>query len=109
MPRSPKLTKGETAKLTKVQNRGLQKASDAVADAADKVDALKTKKRAKHEEVQRWGCHALERHCFHHPALREQAGELGAVEVVVSALDRFAASHQGVRSNGPEAKLNRRV
>ena len=53
MPRSPKLTKGKAAKLTEVQGRGLQKASDAAADAADKVDALKTHKRAKQDKVQR--------------------------------------------------------
>ena len=57
MPRSPKLTQGETSKLTNVQSRGLKKVSDAVADAADNVDELKTKKRAKQDDLLRTrGC-----------------------------------------------------
>ena len=55
------------------------------------------------EDVQFWGCRALHHLCHHHPALRERAGELDAVEVLVSALDRFAASHQFLRSHGVAA------
>ena len=51
-----------------------------------------------HEEVQRWGCFALDYLCERHPALRRRrAGELGAVEVVVSALNRFDTFNGGVR------------
>ena len=53
-----------------------------------------------HEGVQEQGCYALRYLCFRYPALRERAGELGAVEAQVHALDRFAASNQGVRDCG---------
>ena len=48
-----------------------------------------------HQDVQFKACCALHLLCFYHPALKERAGELGAVEALVHALDRFAASYQG--------------
>ena len=101
MPRSPKLTQGETAKLTKVQGRGLQKASDAVADAADKVDALKTKKRAKQDEVQRLRGHlsAIDEKLKMHPLTQKRADKSGDVAIskkelqdVIEELARAKAS-----------------
>lgn len=47
-----------------------------------------------HELVQYNGCYALCNLGRHHPVLREPAGEVGAVEVLVFALNRFAESHQ---------------
>ena len=75
MPRSPKLTKGETAKMTRVQSRGVQKASDAVTNASDKVDALKMKKRAKQEEVQHLRGHlsAIDEKLKAHPLTQKRA------------------------------------
>ena len=75
MPRSPKLTQGETSMLTKVQGRDLKKVSDAVADAADKVDELKTKKRAKQDKVQRLRGHlsAIDEKLKAHPLTRKRA------------------------------------
>ena len=88
MPRSPKLTKGETAKLTKVQGRGLQKASDAAADATDKVDALNTKKRAKQDEVQRLRGHlsALDDKLKAHPLTQKRADKSEEVAISKSEL-----------------------
>ena len=88
MPRSPKLSKGEAAKLTKVQGRGLQKASDAAADAADKVDVLKTKKRAKQDEVQRLRGHlsALDDKLEAHPLTQKRADKSEEVAVSKSEL-----------------------
>jgi DNA-directed RNA polymerase alpha subunit len=88
MPRSPKLTQGETAQLTKVQGRGLQKASDAVADAADKVDALKTKKRSKQEEVQRLRGHlsAIDEKLTMHPLTQKRADKSEEIAISKSEL-----------------------
>ena len=88
MPRSPKFTKGEAAKLTKVQGRGLQKASDAAADAADKVDVLKTNKRAKQDEVQRLRGHlsALDDKLEAHPLTQKRADKSEEVAISKSEL-----------------------
>ena len=88
MPRSPKLTKGETAKLAKVQGRGLQKASDAVADATDKVDALRTKKRTKQEEVQRLRGHlsAIDEKLKVHPLAQKRADKSEEIAISKSEL-----------------------
>ena len=53
-----------------------------------------------HKEVQDEGCYALRRLFAYHPALMERAGEVGAVEALVHGLDRFVASHPGVRNFG---------
>ena len=91
MPRSPKLTQGETAKLTKVQGRGLQKASDAVADAADKVDALKTKKRTEQDEVQRLRGHlsAIDEKLKAHPLAKKRADKCEEVAISKSELQNI--------------------
>ena len=88
MPRSPKLTQGETSKLTKVQGRGLKKVSDAVADAADKVDELKTKKRAKQEEVQRLRGHlsAIDDKLKVHPLTQKRADKSEEIAISKSEL-----------------------
>ena len=88
MPRSPKLSKGEKAKLTKVQGRGLQKVSDSAADATDRVDALKTKKRAKREEVQRLRGHlsALDDKVKAHPLTQKRADKCEEVAISKSEL-----------------------
>ena len=49
------------------------------------------------------GCFVFHQLCTFHPALEERAGELGAVEALVHALDRFAASNQMVRNVGVNA------
>ena len=51
-----------------------------------------------HKKVQQRGCYVLYHFCYSHPALREPAGEVGAVGAVVHALDRFAASRQHFRN-----------
>ena len=56
-----------------------------------------------HEVVQLEGCWALRRLFAYHPALQERAGELGAVEALVHALDRFASNQGGVRYWGVRA------
>ena len=88
MPRSPKLTKGETAKLTKVQGRGLQKVSDSAADATDRVAALKSTKRAKREEVQRLRGHlsALDDKVKAHPLTQKRADKCEEVAISKSEL-----------------------
>ena len=62
----------------------MQKASDAVADAADKVDALKTKKRAKQDEVQRLRGHlsAIDEKLKMHPLTQKRADK--SEEVAIS-------------------------
>ena len=88
MPRSPKLSKGEAAKLTKVHGRALQKASDATADAADKVDALRTKKQATQDEVQRLRGHlsALDDKLKAHPLTQKRADKREEVAISKSQL-----------------------
>ena len=88
MPRSPKLTQGETSKLTKVQDRGLKKVSDAVADAADKVDDLKTKKRTKQDKVQRLRGHlsAIDEKLKMHPLTQKRADKSEEVAISKSEL-----------------------
>ena len=88
MPRSPKLTKGETAKLTKVQGRGLQKASGAATDAAERVDALKSETQAKREEVQRLRGHltALDGKLKAHPLAKKRADKCEEVAISKSEL-----------------------
>ena len=44
--------------------------------------------------------------CDTNHAIKELAGEAGAVEAVVHALDRFAASNQNVRTLGISALRN---
>ena len=88
MQRGPKLTKGEKAKLTKVQGRVLQKVSDSAADATDRVNALKTKKRAKREEVQRLRGHlsALDDKVKAHPLTQKRADKCEEVAISKSEL-----------------------
>ena len=50
----------------------------------------------RHEKVQDWGCRALTLLYQNSHAIQELAGELGAVEALVHALDRFAASNHGL-------------
>ena len=50
--------------------------------------------------MQRNGCRALFWLCHNNRANQELAGEAGAVEAVVRALDRFVASNQNLRNNG---------
>ena len=88
MPRSQKkLTKGEKDKLKKVQGRGLQKASKAVSDAADRVDALKTKKRAQQEELQTLRGHlsAIDVKLKAHPLTQKRADK--SDEVAISKIE----------------------
>ena len=56
-----------------------------------------------HAQVQTDGCYALVRLCYNNHAIKELAWEVGAVEAVVHALDRFAVSEQSVRMWGVEA------
>ena len=67
---------------------GLQKASDAAADAADKVDALKTNKRTKQDEVQRLRGHlsALDDKLEAHPLTQKRADKSEEVAISKSEL-----------------------
>ena len=66
----------------------MQKASDAVADAADKVDALKTKKRTKLEEVQRLRGHlcSIDEKLKVHPLTQKRADKSEEVAISKSEL-----------------------
>ena len=62
-----------------------------------------------HQDVQRRGCYALGWLCnasYHNHAIKELAGEAGAVEAVVHALDSFAASDRSLHDCGVDALRN---
>ena len=89
MPRSPQKThQRRKDKLKKVQGRGLQKASKAVSDAADRVDALKTKKRAQQEELQTLRGHlsAIDDKLKAHPLTQKRADKGKEVAISKSEL-----------------------
>ena len=109
MPRSPKLTQGETSKLTKVQDRGLKKVSDAVADAADKVDDLKTKKRTKQDKVQRLRGHlsAIDEKLKMHPLTQKRADKSEEVAISKSELQDVIEEFSRAKASLEEKLLAR--
>ena len=69
----------------------MQKASDAVANAADKVDALKTKKRTKQAEVQRLRGHlsTIDDKLKAHPLTQKRADKSEEVAISKSELQNI--------------------
>ena len=93
MARSPKLTKGQQAQLSKRQSGKIQRASSKTQDAADNVSALKDQRDAKRGAVSslKDGLHSFEEKLAGHPLTQKVNAKRDEISIQRSALQSIVA------------------
>ena len=93
MARSPKLTKGQQAQLSKRQAGKVQRAADKAEDAANTVNALKTQRDQKRGAISslKDGLHSLESKLAGHPLTQKVNAKKDQIQIERSALQSIVA------------------
>ena len=93
MARSPKLTKGQQAQLSKRQAGKVQRAADKAEDAANTVNALKTQRDQKRGAISslKDGLRSLEEKLAGHPLTQKVNAKKDQIQIERSALQSIVA------------------